>query len=88
MTKGNVGSLLVLDPSKADPNGLMPMNNAAKGAVVGIFTERGKLYVPNVGAGIAFNFHMNMSNQQIFSYCRLSQQGGCARENICNFACV
>ena len=43
MTKGNVGSLLVFDPSKIDlaPTEASTMKSAHEDAVVGIVTERG-----------------------------------------------
>ena len=45
MTKGNVGSLLVFDPSKVDlaPTEASSMKSAHEDAVVGIVTERGTL---------------------------------------------
>jgi hypothetical protein len=42
MTNGNVGSLLVFDPSKLDlSKGLDELQNASGEAVVGLITERG-----------------------------------------------
>lgn len=43
MTRGNVGSLLVFDPSKIDlaPSEASKMRSAHEDAVVGIITERG-----------------------------------------------
>ena len=40
MTKGNVGSLLVFDPSKIQID--QPIKEASGDAVVGIVTERGE----------------------------------------------
>ena len=42
MTKGNVGSLLVFDPSKVDL--AAEMTKASGDAVVGLITERGTLF--------------------------------------------
>ncbi len=41
MTKGNVGSLLVFDPSKLSVDASSEIKAAAQEAVVGIITERG-----------------------------------------------
>jgi hypothetical protein len=41
MAKGNVGSLLVFDPSKIDFSSEEQVKSAAGDAVVGIVTERG-----------------------------------------------
>lgn len=47
MTKGNVGSLLVFDPSKLDlSKGVDELQHASGEAVVGLVTERGALLRP------------------------------------------
>lgn len=47
MAKGNVGSLLVFDPSKIDIASEQQVKSAAGDAVVGIVTERGLINKPS-----------------------------------------
>ena len=58
MTKGNVGSLLVFDPSKITID--QPVKEASGEAVVGIVTERGVLSLDCLGFKLAHTYIQNL----------------------------